>query len=398
MTKKIEASRVNNSRTPVSYHKHDCDQKLKSTKAKISLSSASLPNRSLKSFGLSRKRIKVSIVGGSGYAGGELLRILLNHPQVIVHQATSQRFAGQYLSIAHPNLRKQTDLRYCPTGELEKCDLLFVALPNKSSAEKMKGFIGLSPKIIDLGCDFRLKNPSDYKKWYQWRHPQPQFLKKFVYGVAEIHRKEIKKANFVACGGCEATCSILALFPLAKNGLIKNGQVIIDAKLGSSTAGNKPSLGSHHPERSGCVRSYKPTGHRHTAEIAQELKVNKVSVSATAIEMVRGILITAQVFLPKGIEEKDVWKTYRQEYQKEPFIRIVKTKTGVFRYPEPKILAGTNFCDIGFEKDPASNRLVVMAAIDNLVKGTAGQAVQAMNIMMGWDEALGLEFSGLHPI
>lgn len=344
------------------------------------------------------KRIKVSLVGGSGYAGGELLRILLNHPQTAVHQVTSQRFVDEYISIAHPNLRKQTDLRYSSLGELEKCDLLFVALPNKSSAEKMESFMKLSPKIIDLGCDFRLRNPSDYKRWYQWEHPRPQFLKKFVYGVAEIHRKEIKKADFIACGGCEASCSILALFPLAKNGLIKDGQVIIDAKLGSSTAGNKPSLGSHHPERAGCVRSYKPTSHRHTAEIIQELEINKVYVSATAIEMVRGILITAQVFLPKGIEEKDIWKIYRQEYENEPFIRIVKAKTGVFRYPEPKILAGTNFCDIGFEKDPANNRLVVMAAIDNLVKGTAGQAVQAMNIMMGWKETSGLEFPGLHPI
>jgi len=345
-----------------------------------------------------KNKLKVSIVGGSGYAGGELLRILLNHPKVSIQQVTSQRFVDQHVGVAHPNLRKQTGLLFCSLRELEECDFLFVGLPNKKSAEKMSQFMKIAPKIIDLGCDFRLKKPSDYGKWYQWEHPESNLLKKFVYGMAELHREELKKADFVACGGCEATCSILALYPLAKNSLIKDNQVIIDAKLGSSAAGNRPTLASHHPERSGCIRSYKPTGHRHTAEVVQELKIDRVYISATAVEMVRGVLITAQVFLSQNIQEKDIWQIYRQEYSQEPFIRIPKTKTGVFRYPEPKILAGTNFCDIGFEKDHSSNRLVVIAAIDNLTKGTAGQAVQAMNIMMGWEETLGLKFSGLHPI
>ena len=342
------------------------------------------------------KKIKLSIVGGSGYAGGELLRILLNHPNVKIKQITSQRFVNQPVTSVHPNLRNRTDLGFSSLKDLKKCDLLFVGLPNKQSAAKMTDFKKITPKIIDQGCDFRLKDASDYLKWYDWKHPKPDLLSDFVYGVAELNRLMIKKTNYVACGGCEATCSILSLYPLAKNGLID--KVIIDAKIGSSAAGNKPSLSSHHPERSGCVRSYQPTGHRHTAEISQELGIKDVFVSATAIEIVRGILITAQIFLNKDLADKDIWKIYRQEYKNEPFIRIVKTKSGVFRYPEPKILAGTNFCDIGFEKEKFSNRLVVIGAIDNLVKGTAGQAIQAMNIMMDWPETLGLKFTGLHPV
>jgi N-acetyl-gamma-glutamyl-phosphate/LysW-gamma-L-alpha-aminoadipyl-6-phosphate reductase len=177
--------------------------------------------------------------------------------------------------------------------------------------------------------------------------------------------------------------------------------VIVEGKLGSSAAGNKPSLASHHPERSGAVRSYLPTMHRHTAEVEQELNFGPqptVHMSATSIEAVRGVLATAHVFLKENLQEKDLWKVYRQEYGNEPFIRIVKTKEGVYRYPEPKILAGSNFCDIGFERDERNNRLVVISAIDNLVKGTSGNAIQAMNVMFGWDETLGLEFTGLHPV
>jgi len=344
------------------------------------------------------KKINISIIGGSGYAGGDLLRILLGHPKVNINQITSQRFVDQSVSRVHPNLRKLSNLSFSSIDQLQKTDLIFVALPNKKSADLMPKLIDSAPIIIDLGCDFRLQKSQDYQKWYSWDHPQKSLLPKFTYGLAELHRQELKKANYVACGGCEAICSILSLYPLFKNKLVSNDQVIIDAKIGSSAAGNKPSLSSHHPERSGCVRSYKPTGHRHTAEIMQELGIANVNISATAIEMVRGILTTAQIFLKSGINEKDIWQVYRKEYGQEPFIRIVKSKTGIYRYPEPKILSGTNFCDIGFEKDETTNRLVVIAAIDNLTKGTAGQAIQAMNIRKGWNEALGLEFPGLHPI
>jgi N-acetyl-gamma-glutamyl-phosphate/LysW-gamma-L-alpha-aminoadipyl-6-phosphate reductase len=189
--------------------------------------------------------------------------------------------------------------------------------------------------------------------------------------------------------------------PLFKHGVLRSAEAHIEAKVGSSAAGDTPSLSTHHPERSGSVRSFQPTGHRHTAEIVQELRFGRpptIHFSATAIEAVRGILATCHVFLKDGIEEKDIWKVYRTEYGDEPFIRIVKERQGIYRYPEPKILSGTNFCDIGFEKDSRGSRLVVMAALDNLVKGAAGNGVQAMNVACGLPETTGLEFPGLHPV
>lgn len=347
---------------------------------------------------MTNTKITVSIIGGSGYAGGELLRILLNHPGVDIKQVTSERFAGKNIAVAHPNLRGASDLQYTKLEELESSDLLFSALPNIVSANHMPEFMKKAPKIIDMAADFRLRNADDYQKWYGLDHPHPDLLKKFVFGIAELHREEIRNAKYVACGGCEATCSILSFYPLLKEGIIENNEIYIDAKIGSSAAGNKPSPASHHAERAGCLRSYKPTGHRHIAEILQETGAETVNLSATAVEMVRGILITGQAKLNQDLTDRDIRKIYRTYYGNEPFIRIIKENQGIYRYPEPKLLAGTNFCDIGFEKDPNSNRLVVIGAIDNLVKGTAGQAVQAMNLMCGFDETQGLEFRGLHPI
>ena len=345
--------------------------------------------------------INISIFGGSGYAGGELLRILTGHPKVKIQQVTSRQFADQPVSLVNPNLRKKTDLIFSHPDQLKKCDLLFVALPNGESMRYMNKFKTLAKKIIDLGADYRLREQTTFENWYKQKHLNPEMLKKFVYGVIELHRQEIKKSSYVAGPGCEATVSILALYPLVKHNLIE-GKIIIDAKMSSSQAGLKPSLSSHHPERSGVVRSYMPSGHRHTAEIIQELSpfADKldVAISATAIDMVRGLLVTIHTIPKSGVTEKEVWKAYRTEYASEPFIRIVKERQGLYRFPEPKILQGTNFCDIGFEMDTVSKRLVVIGAIDNLVKGTAGQAVQAMNVMYNFPEILGLEFPGLHPI
>ena len=345
--------------------------------------------------------ITASIYGASGYAGGELLRILLGHPNVKIQQATSRQFTGQLVSSIHPNLRKKTDLVFAHPDDLKKCGLLFVALPNCESMKLMPKLKNLAKKIIDLGADYRIHDKNVFEHWYHQEHKNPEFLSQFVYGIAELHREQIKKSNYVACGGCEATVSILALYPLMKHGLIEE-RIIIDAKMSSSQAGLKPTMSSHHPERAGVVRSYMPSGHRHTAEILQELylyeKKVDVAISATAIDMVRGLLVTIHTTPKKSIMEKDVWKAYRTEYGNEPFIRIVKEHQGLYRFPEPKILQGTNYCDIGFEMDQVSKRLVIIAAIDNLVKGTAGQAVQAMNLMYRYPEKMGLEFPGLHPI
>ncbi|MBS3921037.1 MAG: N-acetyl-gamma-glutamyl-phosphate reductase [Deltaproteobacteria bacterium] len=340
--------------------------------------------------------MKVSIVGASGYGGGELLRLLMDHPHVEVHQATSERNAGKPVTRIHPNLRKRTSLNFCMVKELEKVDLLFVSLPHTQLMQRFNEFSGLAERMVDLSADFRLKDPAAYLKWYGVDHPHPDKLAQFVYGNVELHRNEIKNAQYITGAGCNATATILPLWPLFKLGVVDMAlPVVAEAKCGSSEGGNAVSEASHHPERSGCVRSYKPTGHRHIAEMEQELG-HPIYFSATSIEMVRGILVTAHLFVKQGITEKDIWKAYRQVYGEEPFIRIVKEKQGIYRFPEPKILAGTNYCDIGFELD--GNRLVAVSAIDNLMKGAAGQAVHAMNVMCGFEETAGLAFAGLHPV
>lgn len=341
--------------------------------------------------------IGVSIAGGSGYTGGELIRLLLQHPEVTVRQVTSERFAGKPVHRVHPNLRKATDLKFCPMAELEKSDVLFLALPHGQAMAGIDPFLELAPAVIDLSGDFRLEDAGAYRKWYGHEHLRPELLKEFVYGVPEVNRERLKSTRYATGAGCNATATILALRPLFRRGLAE--QAVVEVKTGSSEAGNAASDASHHPERSGAVRSYKPTGHRHVAEILQVLGGDaRVHFSATSIEMVRGVLATAHVFLNDRITEKDVWQIYREDYGSERFIRIVKERTGIYRYPEPKLLAGTNYCDIGFELDPDADRLVVMSAIDNLMKGAAGQAVQAFNIMQGFAEDTGLTFTGLHPI
>lgn len=340
--------------------------------------------------------MKASIVGASGYGGGELLRLLLQHPHIEVKQCTSERYTDKPVTRLHPNLRKQTSLSFCSIGDLEAVDLLFVALPHTKCMQKFEDFRALADRIIDLSADFRLKDHEVYKKCYGTEHTQPDKLTEFVYGNVELHREEMKQARYISGAGCNATATILPLWPLLKEGIVDTSlPVVAEAKCGSSEGGNRASEASHHPERSGCVRSYKPTGHRHIAEMVQELG-QIIHFSATSIEMVRGILLTAHMFVKEGITEKDIWKTYRNLYGQEPFIRIVKERQGIYRFPEPKIVAGTNYCDIGFDLD--DSRLVVMSAIDNLMKGAAGQAVHAMNVMCGFDETAGLVFAGLHPI
>ena len=338
----------------------------------------------------------ISIVGGSGYTGGELLRLLLFHPRCTVKQVTSERFAGKFVHNAHPNLRKTTRLKFCTVSEIEPCDVLFLCLPHGRSMGRIDEFRGHAPKIVDLSADFRLKSPALYENYYGRPHERVDWLDSFVYGLPERHRGAIKDADLVACPGCNATATILALSPLHARNLVES--VVVEVKAGSSEGGNAASDASHHPERSGAVRSYKPAGHRHVAEMKQELPGPAIHFSATSIEMVRGILATCHVFLKSDVTEKDVWKIYREDYADEPFVRIVKERSGIHRYPEPKLLAGTNYCDIGFERESGTNRLVVISAIDNLMKGAAGQAVQSFNLMLGLTETTGLEFPGLHPV
>ncbi len=339
--------------------------------------------------------IKVSIVGGSGYTGGDLVRILLFHPEVEIQQITSERHAGKPVASVHPNLRKLCQHKFVSVDDLDPCDVLFLGLPHGQMMNRVNEFEALADRLIDLSADFRLNHDASYKTWYGKPHACPNRLSDFVYGIPELHREAIKTTNHISGAGCNATATILALHPLFEANLVESA--VVEVKAGSSQGGNAVNEGSHHPERSGAVRSYKPTAHRHLAEIQQELGSDQIHFSATSIEMVRGILATCHVFLKQDLAEKDIWKIYRSAYGSEPFIRIVKERVGIHRYPDPKILAGSNFCDIGFERDPHSNRLVVISALDNLMKGASGQAVQAFNIAFGFDETTGLQFPGLHP-
>lgn len=351
-------------------------------------------------------RIRVAIVGGSGYTGGELIRLLLFHPQIELTQVASSSHVGHFVQSTHPNLRKITAMRFCHPDDLTTCDVLFLCLPHGLSSESIERYRPLAPHIIDLAADFRLRSSDLYQHWYGHAHPVPHLLAEAVYGLPELHRSELLGAHLVSGTGCMATAAILGLAPLYRASIV-NQQIplVVEAKVGSSAAGATPGAGSHHPDRSGAVRSFEPTGHRHTAELIQELGQSHgsllsqtVAFSATAIELVRGILVTAHVFLNERLEERALWRIYREAYQSEPFIRLVKERSGIYRYPEPKILAGSNYCDVGFALDVEQQRVVVMSALDNLMKGAAGNGVQALNCLFGWDETVGLTFPGLHPV
>ncbi len=349
--------------------------------------------------------IKAAIAGASGYVGGELLRLLLAHPEVEVTQITSETYVGQYAHFVHPNLRDRTDLRFCRLDELTATDLVFLALPHGQAMSRIDELASAARSIVDLSADFRLRNAADYRRWYDCEHPAPHWLdgppsESFVYGMPELYRDRLAGARYASGTGCNAIVTNLALLPLYRRGLVR--ETVVDVKVGSSEGGNKPSPASHHPERAGVVRSYAPTGHRHVAELIQELNLDPerpgLHFSVTSVGIVRGALATCHCLLEEPLEERDGWRIYRQDYADEPFVRLAMSRRGVHRYPEPKILTGSNICDVGFAADPKNRRMVVIAAIDNLMKGAAGNAVQTMNVMLGFPETLGLEFAGLHPV
>ncbi|HSQ49385.1 MAG TPA: N-acetyl-gamma-glutamyl-phosphate reductase, partial [Candidatus Deferrimicrobiaceae bacterium] len=263
--------------------------------------------------------------------------------------------------------------------------------------------LDLGLKVVDMSADFRCKNPKDYETYYGWSHAHPEMLKEAAYGLPELHREEIKKAKLVACPGCMATSAILGLAPIVKAGLIDNSKIVVDLKVGSSGGGSKPNLASHHPERFSGVRPYQVCGHRHTAEVEQELSALagesvKIAFTPHAVNMVRGILATIHAWPNQPIASKDLWKALRGMYGSEPFVRLVKYLKGPYQLPDPKIVMGTNFCDVGFEIDEHANRLIIFSAIDNMTKGAAGQGVQCLNLMMGLDESTGLKSTGFHPV
>lgn len=350
--------------------------------------------------------MKVGVVGASGYVGGELLRLLITHPRVEISMVTSRQLVGEYVHRVHPSLKGFIDLTFSSL-DIEKlsdsCDLVFVSVPHGKASPIVKDLYERGIRVIDLSADFRLKNPKDYEKWYGWEHPFPDMLSKSVYGVPELHRNEIKDAKLVSCPGCMAVTSLLAIKPLIANNLIDTKHIVVDSKIGSSGAGAELSAGTHHAMRYGVIRPYKPAKHRHTGEIEQELgiianKPIKVSMSPHAVNLVRGILTTNHTFLNKPIEELELWKIYRKSYNNEPFIRLIRDKKGLYKFPDPKFLIGSNFCDVGFDIDEDNQRVVALSASDNLMKGAAGSAIQNMNVMLGYNEVEGLHFTPLTPV
>jgi len=343
----------------------------------------------------------VSIIGGSGYGGGELLRLLLAHPCVEVKQVTSRSHLGEYVYQVHPNLRKRTQLKFSDPASLEPVDILFLAQPHGQAQRHIEEHAKLALKIIDLSADFRLRDAVLYEKWYGEKHAAPEWLNKFVYGLPELHRAEMVTVNYISGVGCNAAASNLALLPLVKADLLDlSSSIFIEIKVGSSEGGAEGNSGSLHAERANVIRTFSAFGHRHTAEVIQEMGVNaeRVSLTMTAVDLVRGVLATVHAKMKQGVATKDLWKAYRTVANENPFVRVVKEQRGIYRVPEPKILAGSNYADLGFELDESNGHVVSMCAVDNLMKGAAGSAVQSMNLMMGWDETLGLEFMGLHPI
>jgi N-acetyl-gamma-glutamyl-phosphate/LysW-gamma-L-alpha-aminoadipyl-6-phosphate reductase len=336
-----------------------------------------------------------SVVGASGFAGGELLRLLAGHPNVEVAQATSREYANKTVGSVHPNLRG-LDLRFSEPSDLESVDVLFAAAPHGVAMDHVDAWQDAADTVVDLSADFRLDTEAQYDEWYDG-HTAPEYLDDAVYALPEISRDDLAGTELIAGGGCNATATILGLLPLQEAGVLDGADVIVDVKVGSSEGGASGGKASSHAERSGVVRPYAPTGHRHEAEIEQELGLS-VSFTAHAVDMVRGASATCHVFPQEPVSKGDLWSAYRETYGDEPFVETVAGGSGVYRYPEPKAVAGTNNAEVGFELDPGNERVVTFSAIDNVMKGSAGQAVHAANLALGFAETAGLEQLGMHPV
>jgi N-acetyl-gamma-glutamyl-phosphate/LysW-gamma-L-alpha-aminoadipyl-6-phosphate reductase len=341
-------------------------------------------------------QLSAAVVGGSGFTGGELLRLLDGHPEFEIAQATSREYEKKTLGSVHPNLR-HLDTRFSDPQELESVDVLFAATPHGVSMQHIDAFQDAADTVVDLSADFRLDSEAQYDEWYDG-HSCPEYLEKSEYALPEINRANLPGADLIAAGGCNATATILGLKPLFEAGILAGDeQVVVDVKVGSSEGGASAGKASSHAERSGVVRPYAPTGHRHEAEIEQFLGLS-VSFTVHAVDMIRGASATCHVFPNGPVSKGDMWGAYRESYDDEPFMRMAAGGGGVYRYPEPKAVAGTNFGEVGFEVDPSNKRLVVFSAIDNMMKGSAGQAVHAANVALGLEETAGLEFTGFHPV
>ena len=345
--------------------------------------------------------IKLGIIRATGYAGGELVRILTGHKDAEIKWYGSRSYIGRKYADVYRNMFQIVDAE-CMDDNMEELasqvDVIFTATPQGLCASLVNEEILSKVKIIDLSADFRLKDVKVYEEWYKIEHKAPQFLEEAVYGLCEINREDVKKARLVANPGCYTTCSILTAYPLAKEGLIDMSTLIIDAKSGTSGAGRGAKLPNLFCEVNENMKAYGVANHRHTPEIEEQLGYaagEKVVLNFTPhlVPMNRGILATEYAKLTKEVSWEDVKAVYDRYYGNEKFVRVL----GQDEYPETKWVEGSNYVDIGFKIDPRTNRIIMMGAIDNLVKGAAGQAVQNMNLMFGLEESEGLDLVPMFP-
>lgn len=345
-------------------------------------------------------KTKIGIIGATGYTGVELLRLLIHHPEVEVTALTSQKYAGVQIGQVFPSLTKHLQLK-CEELSVEeiskKTDFIYTALPHKTAMETVPLFYRMGKRVVDLSADFRLKDPEVYERWYQ-KHTAPDLLGESVYGLPELHRDKIRSAKIVGNPGCYPTGALIGLIPLIKKGLITAEGIVVDSKSGVSGAGRDVVLESLFCEVNEGVKAYKIFVHRHTPEIEQELSLlaqKKITVAFVPhlIPMDRGILTTLYVQLTKKMKTEELLNTFQECYEREPFVRIYPKG----KLPNTKDVRGSNFCDIGAVVSEADGRAVVVTAIDNLVKGASGEAIQNMNIMLGYPETMGLEVVPLFP-
>lgn len=345
--------------------------------------------------------IKAGVIGATGYAGNELIRILMQHPNVEITHLTAHSYVGKNFDDVYENYRQINKL-VCEEMDIEKlakeCDVVFMALPHGVAAKVVTKSVLEKTKVIDFGADFRLKNADVYEKWYGVEHTGKELLKEAVYGLCEVNREEIKKAKLIANPGCYTTCSILSLRPLLAESLIDKNSIIIDAKSGISGAGRGLATASLYCESAETIKAYKLASHRHTPEIEEQLGYaadDTITLTFTPhlTPMNRGILATCYATLKEEYSYETIKEAYEKYYGEEYFIRL--TKKGI--YPETRWVKGSNFLDIGFVVDERTKRIIVIGAIDNLVKGAAGQAIQNMNLLFDLDEKTGLTMVPVFP-
>ena len=348
------------------------------------------------------KRFKAALIGGSGYGGGEMLRRLLIHPEVEIVRVASIDYVDEPVWAPHPSLTGLTDLvleNITPTEAAEGCDVALLGLPHRVTAAKVPELVKAGVKIVDMSGDFRLRDVATYERYYGANHPCPELLERFVYGLPELNRARIREADYVAAPGCFATTMELPLIPLARAGLLQ-GPICVNAMTGSSGSGAVPQKGTHHPTRSVSLRPYSPLYHRHTPEVIQTLRqagatdidLRFVPVSAP---LQRGILAVIFIEVDASVQEAQIAAAYDDFYADEPFVRRPQG-----RLPDVAAISGSNYAEIGFVLgEPRDGRRTVtcFGAIDNLIKGGAGQAIQNMNLMLGLDETLSLQDPGSWP-